>query len=187
MRILPLALLLAACAGDKDGTTTSETGPTDTSTTDTQTTPATLGEALTVDGVDYYVVTVTEQPDPNYFRLQVNYGTEEQLGDTPTEKGQNSTFAVVLSMTDAPGSSGSFTWTSNRFPTDPGEVSGYMSFFFNTGHPHEGLNFLSPDGGTLDVTVDGGGWVSPIATSTWTDEAKSGTTVSVEGTVEAAW
>jgi hypothetical protein len=70
---------------------------------------------------------------------------------------------------------------------DPGLVNGYMTFFFNTGHEHAGLNFLSPDTGTLDVDLAGGRWTSAIPTASWTDEGGSATTVEVRGTVDAEW
>ena len=176
-----LTLLLGACGGDDEGSAD------DTAAVPTVTGVTTEAEPLRVDGVDYFPVAVSQQPDPNFFRLQINYGTADQLNQAVTETGANSTFAVTLSTTEAPTGSGVWDWTSNRFPADDTVVSGYLSFFFATGHPNEGLNFLSPDAGTLDVTLAGDRWTSPVTSATWTDEGGSAATVTVEGAIDAAF
>ena len=179
-----LALVLVGCSGDP---TTSPTGTDSTDDTGTPGGTTIAGDPLVVDGVDYWPIVVTVQPDPNFFRLQVNYADADALDDTVTETGQSSTFAVTLTAVTGPAASTSYTWTDSRFPTDPTVMSGYASFFFGTGHPHAGANFLSPSSGTLDAVLGGGRWRSELQAADWTDEAGSGATIHVEGALDFPW
>ena len=184
MRSTLLAMaLLCGCSGSRTGGPQPTDTPTDTGTPGTTAT----GDPLVVDGIDYWPVLVTLQPDPNLFRLQVNYADAAGLQSSPTEPGQNSTFAVTLSAVDGPAASTSYDWTDSRFPTDPSVLSGYATFFFGTGHPHAGANFLSPASGAVDVTLEAGRWRSDLDPADWSDEAGTADPIRVEGTLDFAW
>ncbi|MCB0278908.1 MAG: hypothetical protein KDD94_05365, partial [Calditrichaeota bacterium] len=127
---------------------------------------------VTVDSVDYYLVTTsTQTADP--YRYQINFGSEAQLQQNANELGQNSTFAIVMTFKNKPTANANFNFSSSRFTIDSTQVNFYATFFFGKGHARDGQNYLSKEGTALAVTIGGGKFMADIGPLTMVNEADS--------------
>lgn len=139
--------------------------------------------SVTIDGVPYYPV-LESSLGTTIYRKQVNFGTAEQFHKCPEEPGQNSTFALQITMQTKPTATGSYNYTSSRGPTVADAVNLYVSFFRNTGHARADSNFLSPDTGTFTLTVAGTKGTATLSAVTMTREADGAETFPLSGSLE---
>ena len=112
---------------------------------------------IVIEGDTFYKSSSSVNPDPNAFRYQVNFSSAEQLDQTGNDGGTPATLGLVTTFKDKPLQTGAAPFSSSRFQMSGSDsVNFYITFFFNTGHPLESKNFLSPAGETLSFTIEDG-------------------------------
>lgn len=195
---LALLLFTAACKKENEDTTTENqtsttdstvtTGSTGSTSTGNTTTPVTYPSTYVVINNDtMWMVSKTQLNDPYKFRYQINFGTKSQLSQNVAEVGQNSTIGFGLSFIKKPVDSGSFNYTSSRSSIDTTQVNLYVSFFLNTGYSIENENYLSPDNGALNLTLNAGELDADFGTVILSNEADTTQKLTLHGILDFKW
>ena len=195
---LALLLFTAACKKENEDTTTENqtsttdstvtTGSTGSTSTGNTTTPVTYPSTYVVINNDtMWMVSKTQLNDPYKFRYQINFGTKSQLSQNAAEVGQNSTIGFVMSYEKKPVNSGTFNYTSSRFSIDTTQVNYYVSFFLNTGYSIENKNYLSPDNGTLNLSLNSGELDADFGTVILSNEADTTQKLTLHGILDFKW
>lgn len=135
-----------------------------------------------VENDTFYVNNSQQTFDPNAFRYQFNLSTKDQLNQTGNDGETKSTIGLVMTLKEKPSSSGQAPISQSRFQLDGSDsVNFYLSYFINTGSPHEGLNFLSETGGTLSFDITNNTFSMNVPAITLIDESGTTTNQSLNG------
>lgn len=141
-----------------------------------------------VDTDSFFVASTSVLPTSSGpYRYQINFATREQLDQSNNDGGTASTFAIGFAFESKPTSSGSFTFTDDRFNISSGELNLYQSFFVNTGHTREDKNYLSEAGVTVDVDITDGVLTSDLTALTMINEADDTDSYTLKWSLHLNW
>jgi len=177
---LCLPLVFVSCEKDDDDDPVPTTPTTPTNPTNPTNPPANQrpDSYIVIDGDSFFLTSNQVTFSTTVFRYQFNFSSVAQLDQTDNDGGTPATIGLGLTRYEKPTTSGQDPFSSSRFPTmGSTDINFYMSFFVNTGHPQEDKNFLTPDNGMLDYTINGSTFTSTLPAITLTDEADNTNTV----------
>lgn len=118
------------------------------------------------------------------YRYQINFATRAQLTQTNNDNETPSTFAIQLAFAQKPTTTGSFSFTNDRFTITSTELNLYQTFFVGTGHERENKNYLSPGTGTVTVTIENGKLRSDLGELVMVGEADAADTFTLKWSLD---
>lgn len=140
-----------------------------------------------VDGVTYYLVLQSVQPDPNAYRVQLNFADEAGATSCDGEPGSHASFVIVMTFMAKPEASGAYAYSDSRFPVADDTVNFYVSFFADRGNGRDDDNYLTPASGTLELNIDGGALTASIDAVTMTNEVDMADSFELSGELALDW
>lgn len=176
-----LALVLIVSCGEDEGTMPEEEQEEEEVTEEAE-------SWVLVDADSFFVASATALPTSSGpFRYQINFATREQLTQTGNDGNVQSTFAIGLAFESRPTSTGTFTFTSDRFSIASDELNLYQSFFTGTGHPRAEQNYLSTDGVSVDISIQDGKLTSDLGSLTMFQEGNDSETFTLKWSLNLNW
>lgn len=111
----------------------------------------------------FYLALKSVLPDPNVYRIQLNFATKNDLTEANNDGDIPSIFSIGISTKEKLTTSGELPYTDQRSAAAIDEkMNFYQSFFLNTGSEYGGDNFLSPSTGDFSYELTNGQLVGNI-------------------------
>jgi len=137
---------------------------------------------IIIENDTFYVSTSQQNFDQNAFRYQFNLSTKDQLDQTGNDGQTEASIGMVMTFKEKPLTSGQAPSSMSRFQQMGSDsVNFYFSYFFNTGNPNEGLNFLSGTGATLTYEIVDGKFSMTVPSMPLIDEGGTASNLSLNG------